>query len=215
MNLSAIVLKRISQKFIFSLSHHPLLPTDLLSRGLCGEDWKRVGKSYSFQHYTEVVVMTTHHHQAYHTTFVIDHVVLLYCVLFSESCSAEQTYPESGAEHHHGTERSYLVIFTTCPITSRQHRAAAERCSSLHFTSVTVHLSLARVALFHLRVVQSFPSRIVFFFFFYFHAVKQLRKNYITNFNRHESALYIIILVTEDHLSGGYIFASHVISKRV
>ena len=111
-----------------------------------------------------VVVMTIHHHQSYHPTFVIDYVVLLYCVLFSESCSAEQTHPESGAEHQHGTERSYLVIFITCPITSRQHRASAERWSSLHFTSVTVHFSLTRVAVFHLRIMQSFPS--IFFFTF-------------------------------------------------
>lgn len=84
------------------------------------------------------------------------------CVLFSESRSAEQTHPESGAEHHDGTERSQLVIFTTCPITSRQqHRASAERCrSSLHFTSVTFHLFLlAQVVSFHLTVTQYFSQK--------------------------------------------------------
>lgn len=139
--------------------------------------------------------MTIHHHQSYHPTFVIDHVVLLYCVLFSESCSAEQTHPESGAEHQHGTERSYLVIFITCPITSRQHRASAERWSSLHFTSVTVHFSLTRVAVFHLRIMQSFPS----IFFLYFHAVKQLHKSCITYHNVTKTPLYIVIIATEDH----------------
>ena len=163
---SFAILKSGFLRSLSSFTSHPLLsPAVFLHRALCGDDWKRVGRSDTFPHYTAVVVMTIHHHQSYHPTFVIDHVVLLYCVLFSESCSAEQTHPESGAEHQHGTERSYLVIFITCPITSRQHRASAERWSSLHFTSVTVHFSLTRVAVFHLRIMQSFPS---FFFFFTF-----------------------------------------------
>ena len=156
--------------------------------------------------------MTIRHHQSYHPTFVIDHVVLLYCVLFSESCSAEQTHPESGAEHQHGTERSYLVIFITCPITSRQHRASAERWSSLHFTSVTVHFSLTRVAEFHLRIMQSFPS---IFFFFYFHAVKQLHKSCITYHNGDENAPVHCHNCHRRSFSGDHIFASLVISKRV
>ena len=156
--------------------------------------------------------MTIHHHQSYHPTFVIDHVVLLYCVLFSESCSAEQTHPESGAEHQHGTERSYLVIFITCPITSRQHRASAERWSSLHFTSVTVHFSLTRVAVFQLRIMQSFPS---IFFFFYFHAVKQLHRSCITYHNGDENAPVHCHNCRRRSFSGDHIFASLVISKRV
>lgn len=140
--------------------------------------------------------MTIHHHQSYHPTFVIDHVVLLYCVLFSESCSAEQTHPESGAEHQHGTERSYLVIFITCPITSRQHRASAERWSSLHFTSVTVHFSLTRVAVFHLRIMQSFPS--IFFFFTFMRWSNFIRVvSPITTVTK--TPLYIVIIATEDH----------------
>ena len=138
--------------------------------------------------------MTIHHHQSYHPTFVIDHVVLLYCVLFSESCSAEQTHPESGAEHQHGTERSYLLIFITCPITSRQHRASAERWSSLHFTSVTVHFSLTRVAVFHLRIMQSFPS--IFFFFTFMRCSNFIR---VVSQRWRKRPLYIVIIATEDH----------------
>ena len=139
--------------------------------------------------------MTIHHHQSYHPTFVIDHVVLLYCVLFSESCSAEQTHPESGAEHQHGTERSYLVIFITCPITSRQHRASAERWSSLHFTSVTVHFSLTRVAVFHLRIMQSFPSIFFFTFMRWSNFIRVVSPNTTVT----KTPLYIVIIATEDH----------------
>lgn len=126
-------------------------------------------------------------------------LIMLYscCVLFSESCSAEQTHPESGAEHQHGTERSYLVIFITCPITSRQHRASAERWSSLHFTSVTIHLSLARVVFFHLTVTQSFLLKIVFLITLSFlHIVTQLQKSCIITHSSHANAFFPLIVVT-------------------
>ena len=73
-------------------------------------------------------VTNTHHFN--HVPHLSCNQLYSCCVLFSEQRSAEQIHPESGAEHHHGTERSKLVIF----ITSRKHRASTERWSSLHFT---------------------------------------------------------------------------------